>query len=137
MESQVIKKILYGVVVGMISLNVFAAETIYCYAKLECAADNDIRTCERIGEKAGIWASATPVIIGSLKKGTHTLKGAFFHDRSRFPGTCDYGSVVLNTSQRVYAHSLPDKPSQWARGRNRDERVCHSSNPSECEFIRY
>lgn len=131
-----LKKVVCGLFAAVVSLNVLAAETFFCYEKLECPTDNNFSACQRVGEKAGIWSSATPVIVGSLKKGTHIFKGAFHQDRSRFPGTCDYGSVVLNSGERLFAHALPGSASGWSMT-SRSKMACASSNPQECAFIKY
>lgn len=131
-----ITRILCGLFVGVMSFNAFSAEVFFCYEKLECPKDNDFYACKRVGEKTGVWTSATPVIIGSLKKGTYNLQNAYYYDRSIFPGSCDYGSVVLSTKERVHAYSLPESLSRWEVRRYPDY-ICNSSNPKECAFINY
>lgn len=131
-----IRKILCGLFVSMISLNASAAtEVVFCYEKIECPADGNINRCQGTGKNADIWASATRVGIGSgIKKGTYVLQSADSNRSARpllITASCSYGSVVLQTTAPI----SPTPSPKWIA--HSSFIVCNSSNPSECPFQRY
>lgn len=133
------KKILCGILLGLLSLNVSADDTVLCYEKMECPVDGDINACKGIGKDAELWASAKRMGIGQkIKKGVYQFESAtnYIPERHReyITGTCYYHSIALDTGARIV-----NTGPKWVDLHTHDPRQyrCHSTNPEDCAFRTY